>query len=795
MRHGDHHDKQVQVLRDRLSRMSEAYLRISENLDLDSVLQGVIDSARSLSGASYGGILTVDEAGQPRDFVSSGLRQEEHWKAQEPPEGRLFFHYLLGLSTPLRVPDVARHFRSVGLPEFRAPVRATSFMATPLRNQGAAWGVIYLANGEDGREFTAEDEEMVVMFASHAALVIANARRYREEQRARAGLQTLIDTSPVGVAVFDAETGAPLSSNREAVRIMQDILLPGRPPEDLLKVLTVRRADGREVYLPEVPIAELLMTGETIRAEEVLLSVPDGRTITVLVNVTPMYSEEGEVESTVVTIQDMTPLEEMERLRAEFLAMVSHELRTPLTSIKGSVAMLLAPCTAPNPAEMRQFFQIIDAQIDRMHVLISDLLDVARIETGTLSVSPEPAEVGALVDEARNGFRTGGGKHSVHVDLPSDLPWVMADRPRLIQVLSNLLSNAARHSPHSTAIHVKAVREDALVAISVIDEGMGIPAERLPHLFRKFSRIEGEEVGVNSGLGLAICNGIVESHGGRIRAESAGPGLGARFTFTLTAIEEAGYVSPAAPVRVSSRLLRQREKGQPVRILVVDDDLQALRYIRETLVRAGYAVVATSDLADVLYLVEVEKPHLALLDLMLPGANGIELMQEIGEVSTMPVIFVSAYGQDHLVSRAFEAGASDYVVKPFSPTELVARIRAALRRRELPKPSRPYVLGGLVIDYAQRQVTLGGTPLRLTPLEYRTLAELSESAGRVLTYGHLLQRVWGTEADSDLRPMRTTVSAIRRRLRDNADDPTYIFTEPRIGYRMPRSESLQEGES
>ena len=153
-------------------------------------------------------------------------------------------------------------------------------------------------------------------------------------------------------------------------------------------MLTFRRADGREVSLVEFPLAQGLRTGETVRAEEIVLQSPGGRSVTTLVNATPIFLEEGEVESVVVTIQDMTPMEELERLRAEFLGMVSHELRTPLSSIKGSAATLTEAASDLDPAEMLQFYRIIGEQADYMRDLIGDLLDVARIETGELSVAP-----------------------------------------------------------------------------------------------------------------------------------------------------------------------------------------------------------------------------------------------------------------------------------------------------------------------------------------------------------------------------------------------------------------------
>ena len=494
-------------------------------------------------------------------------------------------------------------------------------------------------------------------------------------------------------------------------------------------------------------------------------------------------------------MQDMTPVEELERLRAEFLGMVSHELRTPLAAIKGAAATLTEEVSDLDPAEMLQFFRIIGEQADHMRDLIGDLLDVARIETGALPVAPEPADVATLVDEARSRFQSGGGRTNLVIDLPPDLPRVMADRRRIVQVLNNLLSNAARHSNELSAIRVAAVRDGGHVAFSVADDGVGVPAERLPHLFRKFSRLDGEERGREiggSGLGLAICKGIVEAHGGRIRAESDGPGLGSRFTFTVPAVEEP-VTLPAPP----SRRRKTKTRVRP-RILCVDDDPQTLRHVRDALTKAGYTPVVTGDPEEVSRLMAEEAPRLVLLDLMLPGSDGMELMKEIREVSDVPVIFLSAYGQDEVVARAFDMGAADYVVKPFSPTELAARIRAALRKRaapELAQPSEPYVRGDLTVDYARRRVTMAGNPVALTAIEYRMLVELSASAGRALTHEHLLQRVWGPDQGEGSGPVRNIVKRLRRKLGDDPGNPTYILTEPSVGYRMEEGEGPEREES
>ncbi|MDE0076267.1 MAG: ATP-binding protein [Caldilineaceae bacterium] len=781
-------EREDKVFRERLSRLSEASLRINESLDFDDVLQSVLDSARSLTGARFGTLTLLDDRGQIDDFLSSGLTPQEAQAMWDLPDALTLFEHLGNIPEPLRLPDLIGHIREFNLPEPPLPGGAhipLSFLAAPIHHGGERVGNIFLAETGAGKAFSAEDEETLVMFACQAALVIANARRYREEQRARIDLETLINTSPVGMAVLDATTGALVSFNREAQRIVDGLLDPDQAVAHLLEIVTVRRGDGSEVSLKDLPLAQALRAGETVRAEEIVLTVPDGRTATILINATPIRADDGELETFVVTMQDMMPLEEMERLRAEFLGMVSHELRTPLTSIKGSTTVLMDESTHLGFPEMRQFHRIIDDQTDHMIGLINDLLDVARIETGTLPVAPEPADVAVLVDQARNRFLSGGGRSNFHIDLAPDLPLVMADRRRVVQVLTNLLANAARYSPEASPIRVKVAREGVHVLFSVTDEGRGIPAERLPRLFRKFSQAEGEDEGGDTGLGLAICKGVVEAHGGRIWAESEGAGLGSRFSFTIPA------AAPTAPAQPASRMRRREMREQP-RVLVVDDDPHMLRYVRDALSKSGYTSIVTGDPEEALRLMEEERPHLALLDLVLPGSDGIALMEDILATADVPVIILSVYGEDGSIAKAFERGADDYVVKPFSPTELAARVGAALRRRTTPErelPTEPYVLGDLAVNYVERRVTAAGREVRLSVTEYDVLVGLSLSAGMVVTHEQLLQRVWGPGNSGDAGLVRTVVQRLRRKLGDDADNSAYIFTEPRVGYRMPRGET------
>ena len=354
-------------LRERLSKLCEASLRISESLDLDTVLHEVVESARALTGAGTGSIATMDGAGQLQEFITSGLAPVEHQRFLDLPLGPQVWEYLREVQDPIRLRDLSAHLIALGFPGNR--MLARTFLGAPIRHQGVHLGNFYLSDKDSGQDFTSEDEEVLTLFASHAGAAIANARKHRDEQRARSDLEALVETSPVAVEVFDARTGKVVSINHEAQRIVGDLRMPGHSLDELLEVLRVRRADGRKIAPEESSLlAEWLPEATTVRAEEIVLKVPDGRTVTGLVNATAIRSKAGDVESLVITLQDMTPLEELERLRAEFLGMVSHELQAPLASIKGCATTAMGAETVRDRTQTQLFLRIINEQADHMRV-------------------------------------------------------------------------------------------------------------------------------------------------------------------------------------------------------------------------------------------------------------------------------------------------------------------------------------------------------------------------------------------------------------------------------------------
>ena len=223
--------------------------------------------------------------------------------------------------------------------------------------------------------------------------------------------------------------------------------------------------------------------------------------------------------------------------------------------------------------------------------------------------------------------------------------------------------------------------------------------------------------------------------------------------------------------------------------MVVDDDPQMLRYLPRVLDTAGYQSVVTSVPSEVIGLLEIERPDMVLLDLVLPGISGFDLLGQIREQSGVPVICVTARDTDEDAVRALRSGADDYVTKPFSPSELVARIETCLRRRTLPDQTEgqpSLVLNDLTIDFADRCVTREGRVISLTATEYKVLYELASYVGRVLTHDQILERVWGPEYTGDRYLVRSMVRRLRRKLGDDARRPRYILTEPNVGYRLAK---------
>ncbi len=222
-----------------------------------------------------------------------------------------------------------------------------------------------------------------------------------------------------------------------------------------------------------------------------------------------------------------------------------------------------------------------------------------------------------------------------------------------------------------------------------------------------------------------------------------------------------------------------------MRVLIVDDEATILGTVSQLLRSHGYDVITAVSGRGALDAVERQSPNLIVLDLGLPDLAGVEVCRKVRESRSTPIVVLSARGEEGDKVRALDAGADDYVTKPFGAQELLARIRAALRRADNPPPAtEPIVRGTLVIDRKRFRVSRDGDELRLTPKEFELLTLLAQSSGRVLTHRTILNAIWGPHFVTQPEHLRVLVGSLRKKLELNPSDPQYILTEPWVGYRF-----------
>ena len=222
------------------------------------------------------------------------------------------------------------------------------------------------------------------------------------------------------------------------------------------------------------------------------------------------------------------------------------------------------------------------------------------------------------------------------------------------------------------------------------------------------------------------------------------------------------------------------------RVLVCDDELQILRALRVILRDAGFEVIGVASAQEALDAAAVKHPDAAILDLVLPDGDGVDVCRSIREWSEMPIIVLSAIGEEEQKIRALEAGADDYVTKPFSPGELTARLTRALERSSArPAGGEPVLSAdGLELDLAAHRVLVDGAEVHLTPIEFELLRTLMEGRGRLLTHRALLTEVWGPGYEHDTQTLRVHVANLRRKIEPERGAPRYIVTDPGVGYRF-----------
>ena len=374
---------------------------------------------------------------------------------------------------------------------------------------------------------------------------------------------------------------------------------------------------------------------------------------------------------------DITDRRRMDRMKNEFVSTVSHELRTPLTSIKGSLGLIRSGATGELPPKLKVMLDIAYNNSDRLVRLINDILDIEKIEAGKMDFRMQSMDLSLLIDEALTANRGYAEQHGVLFRLESqgEAITVEGDHDRLMQAITNLLSNAAKFSPSGGEVTVGLYRKRQAVRVEISDHGSGIPAAFRDKIFGKFSQADGSDTRQKggTGLGLSITKAIIEHHGGQIGFNSE-EGVGTTFWFEVPV-----SVEGEADLE-SSEMLREQSCG---RILVCEDEVDIARVLRQMLMRAGFTVDVAPTIEAALVQLGGNDYDAMTLDLRLPDGNGMELLSQLRTLprnSEIAVVVVSALAD--AVADEFAAnggsGVSDWQQKPIDDQRLIAALRGAL---------------------------------------------------------------------------------------------------------------------
>jgi signal transduction histidine kinase len=394
-------------------------------------------------------------------------------------------------------------------------------------------------------EVTNHQLSLAQVLASYASLRLDNARliaqaeaRATEADAERRLLRAVLENLPLGIVIASAD-GTVLDFNPAATELA-GALRAGMPYADAVAAIDSRRADGTPLGDEGDPLTRALREGETVSGLELNARTADGGRRPLLANAAPVPGADGLTRAAVLSLQDVSPLKEVERLKDEFLSVVSHELRTPLTPLLGLTQLLLRSAERgrmPQPEQLAVTLRTIYRQALHMNELVDDLLDVSRIQQGRFDVVPEELDLIALAATVLERFQSlaaVGTSHCLLLTTVAPSITGMWDRRRLDQVLTNLVSNAVKYSPPGSDVILSVTVTGAHVRVGVRDQGIGIPAAEAHHLFEPFYRAGNAPVRNYPGVGLSlhITREIVNRHGGRILVESA-EGQGSTFTVEL----------------------------------------------------------------------------------------------------------------------------------------------------------------------------------------------------------------------------------------------------------------------
>lgn len=572
--------------------------------------------------------------------------------------------------------DVDKDSRTADFATALKERRAASFVNVPVVEKGNLVAVIFV---NDAQVKNWSDEELVFIkeVAERTRIASERARNaaeldhvIAESERRRRLYEACLENTPDLAYVFGLDHRF-IYANKVLLRMW------GRTWDEAIGKTCLEL--GYEPWHAEMhdrEIDQVIASKRSIRGE-VPFEGTNGRRIYEYI-FTPVLGLDGQVEAVAGTTRDVTERKETEerllaadRRKDEFLAMLAHELRNPLAPIAAAAEVLQAPTL--DDKLTKRTSRIIARQVKHMTALVNDLLDVSRVTRGLVRIEKTSLDLKSIIYSAVEQVRPfiEAQRHHLLFDLAAEKAYVMGDQKRLVQIITNLLNNAAKYTPQGGNLRLRLVVEASALALTIEDDGIGIPVELQSQVFELFTQAErtSDRTQGGLGIGLALVKSLTELHGGTISCFSEGRGQGSQFTVRLPR----HHVAPDAAVNESGNLHPASRPKQPLRILVVDDNVDAAHMLALYLETLGHQVLISHSSALAIVRATQEKPDVCILDIGLPEMDGNELVRRLkAEPETAHALFiaVTGYGQEHDRLKTMAAGFNHHLVKPVDVARL-----------------------------------------------------------------------------------------------------------------------------
>lgn len=666
---------QEELRRDALIKLGDIIRDVSQVSDMTYRASELLGDALRVSRVGYGTI----------DPIAETLHVLREWNAPgvQPLAAKLDLRDYGSFIDDLKagnfvsINDVDTDARTAAAATALKGRSAGSFVNVPVIEQGRLVAVMYV-NHAEARHWLAEDLAFIREVAERTRTASERQRNEEEltklvifSERRRRLYETFLENSPDLAYVFDLNhrfTYANKVLLKMWARTWEEAI--GKNCLELGYEPWHAEMHDREI--------ELVISSKQSVKGEVPFEGAYGRRIYEYIFV-PVLGPDGEIEAIAGTTRDVTErkhaeesLAEANRRKDEFLAMLAHELRNPLAPISAAAEVLER--FALDEKVVKSSSQIIIRQVKHMTALVDDLLDVSRVTRGLVDIGKVPLDLKSVVYNAVEQVRPfiEAKRHRLLFDLGAETAYVLGDQKRLVQIVTNLLNNAAKYTYEGGSINIRLKAEASMLELSVEDNGIGIPTELQPHVFELFTQAErtSDRTQGGLGIGLALVKNLTEMHGGSISCFSNGKGGGSMFTVLLPR----HMATQIAMENSHEDLLSGSTISKPLRILVVDDNVDAATILALYLEASGHHVFIEHSSRQALARAVLDKPDVCILDIGLPEMDGNELARRLraaAETAHTLLIAVTGYGHEKDKLNAATAGFDQFFVKPVDASKLV----------------------------------------------------------------------------------------------------------------------------